>query len=548
MTPLGLFIADEMPMTSYFCEHNQFIQELLNASSPIYTNANIKILFLHLDGEELLKDAYYSLSDHESATDLLNTTLRALSQFLERRRDITIFLSSILFPPFHFTTYIKKNSFLNYGALELNINNQLNLFANEFENVLLFDFKRIVLLHGYNQLFDERFWYLGRIRYNSLCFELLAKELHNYIKAYTGSAKKVLVLDLDNTLWGGIIGEDGIGHLALSEDREGKIYRDLQKSFFSLKSLGILFAINSKNNPEDAQEVFDKHPMMIFKYDDFVAKKINWENKAANLIAISEELNLGLDSFVFIDDNPTERKLIKTALPEVTVPEMPQDKSNFKKWFLSEVIYQYFSKTNISIEDSNKTDQYKKNAKRQILKSQLSIDEFILGLNIRLHLRKNEPSLKNRIAQLTQKTNQFNLRSVRYTVNDIDLFIHDTNIHIYGLSYEDAFGDEGVIGVAIVKFTDGRYFIDTFLLSCRVLGRNVEYSFMDAIAGDLLKNNHQAQDLFAEYIKSDKNVIASDFYQNCGFINARENIWEGSLVRVKSLISKKIIKGAFEHE
>jgi FkbH-like protein len=262
-------------------------------------------------------------------------------------------------------------------------------------------------------------------------------------------------LDLDNTLWGGIIGEDGIEGIKLSEDGIGKVYRDFQFLIKGLKDIGIPLGIVSKNNINDAKEVFEKHPMMVLKFEDFIIKKINWNNKVDNIKEIAKELNLGVDSFVFIDDNPVERDIVRQYLPEVVVPDFPEKEiTELPEWFINEIIYNYFARTTLTEEDKEKTEQYKSNLERKKLMKKLNIDDFIDSLKIKLNFYVNDKRFIERTAQQTQKTNQFNLTTRRYTVMDIEKFINSEEYIVFNLEYEDKFGNEGIIGTAIVKLEE----------------------------------------------------------------------------------------------
>lgn len=498
----------------YFCGYNQYLIELLDRNSFIHKNVQ-EYIFIHLDGEELLKNQYFSIPRKEDLLSDLEELLSSLRTYIHQFPHASIILSTIVFPPFSFISYLDTNSPISYSQIEHELNAKLDSFSIEQTNVIRLDFNRLVKLYGYNALVDDKYWYLGRIKYTNLAFSLIAEELKNLIHAFEGKTKKVLVLDLDNTLWGGILGEDGLNGINLSEEGVGKIYRDFQKIIHSLKGIGILLVINSKNNESDVCEAFDKIALMVLKYDDFIVKKINWQNKVQNMKEIAGELNLGLSSFVFIDDSPVERALVKESLQEVEVPEFPSDITMLKKWFLSEVVYKYFGKVRLTTEDLNKTEQYVRNTQRNDLaNSTLEISEFLKTLKIELIVSENDLNIKARLAQLSQKTNQFNLTTRRYQEVDLELFMECGTCVVYGLEYADKFGNEGIVGAAIIKCTQQVAFIDTFLLSCRVLGRNVEFSFLYKIIQDL--NSKGITKILGEYLATDKNQVVKNFYADCG--------------------------------
>ena len=358
---------------------------------------------------------------------------------------------------------------------------------------------------------------MGRIKLNSRAFEILGAEIKNLTDAYHGQIRKVLALDIDNTLWGGIVGEDGVKGIKLSEEGIGKVYVDFQRAVKALKSLGIILALCSKNNYADIKEAFDNHPMIMLKLTDFASIRINWEDKVTNLQAIAEELKLGLDTFVFIDDNPIERALVREHLPEVATPDFPDDTTRLVSWFVDDVANVFFPKFSLTEEDKSKTEQYLANSQRKFFGNNIDLDAFIRGLEIRLTLHENNSLLAERAAQMTQKTNQFNLTTKRYSVGEIESFLKSHNWTVFNLEYEDRFGKEGIIGTAIVRVDSSSALFDSFLLSCRVIGRKVEFLFLDQIVNVLRSKHKGINTLYSAYEPTSKNVIAADFYEQAGF-------------------------------
>jgi len=496
----------------YVAEYGQYVREIFNRDSTIWKE-NFDVVWLHLELEPFLSDLQ---SDPE---EFIFRILENLEEFLKvKNRTLTI-MSNFSEPIYHSQNYFRQN------LLELlveKLNAKLKELTLNFSNFLILRFSQVLSKVGWKNLFAENFWYAGRIRYSYYGMESLALEVKRLYRAYRGMTKKVLVLDLDNTLWGGVIGEDGIDGILLSEEGKGKIYRDFQKNIGTLKDLGILLCIVSKNNYYDVEEVFEKHPLMVLKLDDFIIKKINWKPKHENVKEIAEELNLSLDSFVFIDDSPFEREEIRKFLPEVAVPEFPRDVTNLNSWFWEKVVYEYFPKLSVTREDKEKTEQYKRNIKRKELQSKaVSYEDFLKSLQIELKIYTDDWRFKTRLAQLTQKTNQFNLTTRRYTESDIASFLADPKIVVYALEYRDVFGSEGIVGEAIVKIEGEVSFIDTFLMSCRVMGRNVEYKFIKFILEDL--KSRGVRKVYAEYIPTKRNICVKDFYRKAGFLEVSNN-------------------------
>jgi len=523
---------------SYFIGYDKYIFEMLNENSVLY-DEKIDKVFIFIDLKEMLKDNFFNLSNFEDKMNLKKTIddfFDVVERFLIKSKKILIINNAFL-DRSTYLTYLNFNS-EKYSFLDVEnyYNEKLRVLKKEYNNLIIFDWQRIVFEYGYKNLTDNKFWYLGRIKFNSFCFEIIKDELNNILKAYTGKIKKVLVLDLDNTLWGGIIGEDGIDGIKLSEDGEGKIYRDFQKNIKALKDLGIILTICSKNNIDDVKEVFEKHPLMVLKWDDFIIKKINWNNKVENIKSIAEELNVGIDSLVFIDDNPVERNIVKENLKEVEVVNFPENIENLVNWFI-DVIYEFFPKINLTKEDIKKTEQYKANLKRsELLKKVSDIEDFIKNLNIELHIYIDNKNFISRAAQLTQKTNQFNLTTKRYTENDIRTFMESEEKIVFLLEYKDKFQNEGIIGEAIVKIESDRAVLDTFLMSCRVIGRKVEYTFLYEILNYL--EQMKIKDISIEFIPTKKNkFVAKEFFEKINFIN-NENIFIAKIDDLKKHLEK----------
>lgn len=511
MEPIKGYIKDNNCM---FSDYGQYIEPLLNDESFCFKERVSEIL-IFIDGDELLKNYLYQRPESETLQYLdeqINTLFSAIKYFIGNfaNPDLRLFISNIVINPRTFVSYLPNNCGSGFDEIEHHVNYHIANFCLKLPNAILLNWSQIIRQYGYERLYDDRFWYLGRIKCTSKAFKIIVSEMAKLRSAYTGQTKKVLVLDLDNTLWGGVIGEDGVDGIQLSEDGIGKAYRDFQKLILSLKQLGIILCINSKNNETDVLHVFNNHPFMVLKENDFIIKKVNWEDKAQNLWEITRELNIGLDSIIFIDDNPFERQLITVSIPEIIVPDFPSDPLLIPKWFIEEVVCNYFPKILVSEEDKNKTMQYKALLERQSHGKDLNFASFISGLKISLKVFLDSPHLVKRIAQMTQKTNQFNLTTKRYTESDIDYFTNDQNIGVFALEYEDKFGREGIVGAGIVQFEGNTANLDTFLLSCRVIGRKVEYAFMKQILTSF--KNKGIERVRINCFPTAKNIIAQQFY------------------------------------
>ena len=467
------------------CSYGNYLIDLLDNTSSLYSsNTNCVVCFLDID----------TLND--SIDDILGALLN-----LKNSGKIVI-LNNLSSYPYYIDTFI-NNTIQN----EYELNQKILDFCRT-HNFLMIDFSTILKRLGYENVYNEKFWYLAKIKFSSKVFELLANEIKNLLNANQNSCKKCLVLDLDNTLWKGVIGE-GLGEIELSNESEGSIFQQFQKSIKKLKDFGILLAINSKNNYEDAIKGLE-HPSSILCKDDFISIKANWQNKDENLRQIAKELNISEDSLVFIDDNKVERELAKTNT-KVCVPDFPEDIYSLNSWFRKEVVYKYFFKLKINDEDLEKQNQYKAKLQRDEISKTMSYEDFLKSLRIKLDFYIDDKRYSQRYAQLTQKTNQFNLTTKRYSEQEIQDFIESSNHKVIAVEYQDKFAKEGIIGLCILEIKDDVY-IDTFLLSCRVLKRDVEKALIQKVIS-LFPNKN----IKAKYIKSEKNEMVKDLYENLGF-------------------------------
>ena len=343
----------------------------------------------------------------------------------------------------------------------------------KYSNVKVLDIAEFTRNYSSADLFDWKFYFMSQMGMNPKLHKEFKLWFEQKLNSIALKRKKCLVLDLDNTLWGGILGEDGIAGIKIGGDYPGKAFLYFQEALLQLSKSGVMLAVCSKNNEQDVLDAWERNPYIVLRKDSFVAYRINWNDKATNIKEISEELNIGLDSFVFVDDNPTERELVKQMLPMVSVPDFPSQPYEFPIFF-KQLVEQYFKVYSITDEDKKKTEQYKANAARnKAQQSFADFDKFLESLNIQLTIEKANEFNISRIAQMTQKTNQFNLTTKRYTDSDIHSFV-EKGWDIWCISVADKFGDNGTTGLIMINGDE----IDTFLMSCRVLGKGIEFEFL----------------------------------------------------------------------
>lgn len=500
--PLKNYLQKNDSLELYFCGYNRWQSDLLDTASALYL-FEPQFVFIYLNADEL----------KEELTELLSC-IETFSRIAEKTNFI---ISNFNPPPYSVSAYSEKNDTICL------MNKRLDEFALQKNNVFILDFNRLIRWYGYQNLFDDKYWYLGSIKFSNAGFKALSCEIQNVLTCALGRTKKVLILDLDNTLWGGILGEESLNNVQLSQEGAGRIFVDFQKKIKQLKAMGVLLVTCSKNNESEVKEMFEKHPDMQLKWDDFILHKINWRQKAKNIAEIAELLQLGLDSMVFIDDNSRERELIKQTLPQVETPDFPEDISHINSWFVLDVVYPFFQKKQLTEEDKEKTNQYQRNINRLEVQKTLNYDDFLTSLQMQLTVTEPAETHLARVAQLTQKTNQFNLTTKRYTDAEIFAMYANQQFNIYICEYEDKFGKEGIIGCAIVKIENNKAVFDTFLLSCRALGRNVENHFLKHILFDIKQKG--ITHVEGIYYATAKNEVAKDFYVKNGFTRINDQLF-----------------------
>jgi FkbH-like protein len=394
------------------------------------------------------------------------------------------------------------------------INTSIIKFSKDYKDIYFVDLNIIREKLGDSNYYDRRYWYIGKVPYTLDALKEIAREQFKIIKALYGRTKKCLVLDCDNTLWGGIIGEDGIEDIKIGNTYPGNMYLDFQRQILNLFNKGVILAINSKNNEAEVLEVLEKHPEMLLKRKHFACVYANWNNKVENLKQIALDLNIGMDSIVFIDDSEFECNLIKESIEEVTVIQLPKETYKY-----ADIIADcgLFDKLQYTDEDKNRSDLYRVNIDRKKYQESFSdINSYYKSLEMKIDIRHIDEFSVSRVSQLTQRTNQFNLTTKRYSEDDIRFFMQSEKHDVLILSLSDKFGEMGIVGVQILDFTssiDAR--IDSFMMSCRIIGRGVENVFLrTGIEKCITKNYKRILGLFT---LSKKNLLVSDFYNSNGF-------------------------------
>ena len=399
-----------------------------------------------------------------------------------------------------------------WNRLSCNFEITLKKLIDQFSSLYIVDLDSVFAEHGLINCFDSRNRYGFGCRLSSLGISLLADSANRILDRLGNSARKVLVVDCDDTLWGGVLGEVGIGGISLGTDGVGMAYRDIQRSIKRWTAEGVLLAIASKNDEELVWTVFDDHPEMQFRRRDLTAWRVNWDNKAANLIAIAKELDLGLESFVFIDNSCFERQQMRQALPQVFVPELPDDITAWPAFLDS---MDALAQLQVSEDDRTKTELYKR---RTAFVSGLTgaddIAGFLKSTGMQPEFLLLAPENLARAEQLCQKTNQFNLRTMRYTLAELSERGSDENCLSFLVSLTDRFGSHGMVGLVIAFLRGEAAFLDSFILSCRVLGRHLEAWVLQELTAHLKSAN--CKWLLAEFLPTERNSVARSFLPDHG--------------------------------
>jgi FkbH-like protein len=404
------------------------------------------------------------------------------------------------------------------------LNAALLRLAGEHRGVYLLDYGALVARFGRARWYDEGKWLSARLPLATDALPELAKEWLRFLHPLVGRICKVAVTDLDQTLWGGVIGEDGFDGIDLDPERAGAGYRSLQRALLDLHQRGILLAIASKNNAAEAMEVLERHPGMLLRPAHFAAVRIDWADKAESLRAIATELNVGLDGLAFVDDNPVERARVRDALPDVTVIELPEDPAAYAVALRDSPV---FERLTLLDEDRQRARYYAEQRQRAALEQQVaSVEDFYRSLNLQVDVQPVTAQTVARVAQLTQKTNQFNLTTRRYTEQQLTELMAQPAWRLFSVRVQDRFGDNGLVGAAFLHHTSDGWEIDTFLLSCRVIGRTVETAFLSSLA--VQARSAGAAQLRGWFLPTKKNAPARSFYEQHGFRLVRDAA-DGSL-------------------
>lgn len=505
----------------YEADYNQIDRQILDPSSELYRFAPEFVIIFQ--GTQKLSKKFANLNKTEKvifADNHLAEVRNYYSSITASLKAKVIYLNFAEINDSVFGNFSNKTD-LSFLYQLRKINFELMNLARACKNLFICDKALINSTFGHSYGFDPKMYYSADMTLSIDVLPWISKSIGDCIAAISGKFKKCLILDLDNTTWGGIIGDDGIENIEVGDLGLGKAFTELQLWVKQLKERGIIIAVCSKNEEAIAKEPFEKHPDMVLRLEDIAVFVANWNNKADNIRYIQSILNIGFDSMVFLDDNPFERNMVRANIPDILVPELPEDPALYVDYLTR---LNLFETASFSEEDELRNKQYQEEAGRVIAqKNFANEDEFLASLNMTSKVRPFNSFNFPRVAQLSQRSNQFNLRTVRYTEEEVQLIADSPRYITLTFNLNDKFGDNGLICVIVLEKRENTLFIETWLMSCRVLKRGMENFTLNTIVAIARKNKFGK--ITGEYLPTAKNGMVKDHYQKLGFTGSG-NVWE----------------------
>ncbi|MEJ2008190.1 MAG: HAD-IIIC family phosphatase [Acidobacteriota bacterium] len=506
-----------MDIVTYLSEFNTYAQEILEPGSPLYAHKP-DVAILAVQTRDIVPALWTGFADlrPQDVERLQTEAIERFRNWIEMFRkfsNASLIVHTLEVPPWPQRGLLDAQTETSQAGAIRHINAALAELARETKGVYMLDYDALVARHGRLTWADEEKWLTVRLPMAAPNMLPLVKEWLRFLHPLSGKIAKVLVLDLDNTLWGGTIAEDGMAGIKLGAEHPGAAYQALQRVALDLYRRGILLAVCSKNNGEDALAVLNEHPGMILRPEHFAAMRINWQPKPQNLLEIADELNLGLDALAFLDDEPVERERVMQEVPEVWVIDPGVHPTELARIVREMPIFERLS---LSEEDSRRGALYAAERQRRDFEHACSsAEDFYHSLQQRVEIAPVTPVTLARVAQLTQKTNQFNMTTHRYTEQQIQELSDSPDWHVLSLRVRDRFADNGLVGVAITRDDHVSVEIDTFLLSCRVIGRTVETALLAHLVQQARFRGIRFVQASCNFTK--KNLPARDFYRRHGF-------------------------------
>ena len=517
---IEIFLLNEgIRPTFYESEYNKYWEDAM-FSNPELDQFKPDMVFIHTTHRNIQSWPAITMQQ-DDINSLVNSQFehfRMMWENLEKRFGCPIIQNNFDRPAYRLFGNKDINDEHGRSHFVYKLNGLFYDYANQHPNLLIHDIDYLAAQYGLEKWQDQQYWTRYKYALNLRAVPEFAYSVSRIIKSVYGKNKKVLALDLDNTLWGGVVGDDGVDNLEIGpETAVAEAHLAFQNYIAQLRELGVLLAVNSKNDEENAIAGL-KHPNNVLHPDDFANIKANWISKDENILAIAKELNLGVDSIVFIDDNPAERNIVRSQLPMVAVPEVTQPEYFFNSIDRSG----FFEVTSLTADDLKRNEMYKANAARlEIQKSFADYGDYLRSLEMEAEISDFTPVNIQRVAQLTNKTNQFNLTTKRYSEADITAITEDdTYIRLCG-SLKDKFGDNGIVSIVMGKIKGDVLDIELWIMSCRVLKRDFELAMFDCLVEQCRTKNIRS--LIGAYYPTPKNGMVKDFYQQLGFTKTSED-------------------------
>lgn len=510
---------------------DQFRQDILNVDSGLYAFAP-DVVVLAVEGRDLVPGLYaHDVTDSAANLEALvaetGRELALLVQGFRERSAATLLVHNFAPPTWRRLGILDGQQCPGQADRVFSLNTLLSGVCRDARGVHVVDYAGLVQRSGALSWYDDRMAHYARAPIAQAGLAQLAFEYMKFFRALAGKAKKCLVLDLDNTLWGGILGEDGPRGIHLGPEYPGSAYVAFQRAIRGLQQRGVILAVASKNNPSDVDEVFATHPHMVLRTDDFSILRVGWNAKSQSITEIAARLDIALDHVVFVDDNPVECDEVVHALPAVTVVTLPDQPEHFVRALLEPG---YFDGLTVSAEDGRRTELYQQRERAEELRGQsASVEDFYRRLEMEIIFSPVHDGSVARAAQLTHKTNQFNVTTIRYAEADLLRRRADPGWLVTTVQVRDRFGDNGIVGFMMANQTGGALEIDTLLLSCRVIGRTVETAMLAYLCEHAVERGLQW--VRGRIVITGKNAPARDLYERHGFRRdvaelAGENSWE----------------------
>jgi FkbH-like protein len=492
-------------------------QDVFDSSSQLYSfQPDCIILAEWLESlAPQLTGRFLSLSA-EQVEDEVNRVLRSIREILvaiRKRLNVPVLLNNFPLPTYPTLGILDCQSESFHTGAILRLNQGLQRMAQESDGFYVVDLMSLVARLGYDRAFDRRYWHIGRAPFARTALVALGQEYGKFIRALRGKSRKCLVVDCDNTLWGGVIGEDGMSGIKIGGTYPGSCYEAFQREILNLHDRGVVLAMCSKNNEDEVIRVLQEHPEMQLRIEHFATWEINWDDKATNLRRIAAQLNIGLDSLVFADDSQFECDLVKSSIPEVEVIHLGSEPSGFVQMLGRQGC---FDSLTFSVEDRARTKMYRDEAHRKGIEELAgSLEGYLQSLEIVATIGKADELTVPRISQLTQKTNQFNLTTRRYSTGEISALSGAPEITVLYMKLRDRISELGIVGVAILKFQGDNAELDTFLLSCRAIGRGAE----ECLLAQCIESarSKECKRLVGQYFPTNRNELVAKFYPSHGF-------------------------------